>query len=313
MVQVYLTRAQINKMKKGLAFQVNATNMNKQPNIEVHLPKKGETVFNRNRRNGKGYRFSEYAPDMVDGDGFSYGDCDSMDDASDEEDLDDDDDIEGGRFSLKRFTRSVKKQANNGFNQVKKTAGNYIADEIENRTGMDVRNRNESLKKLKSLGKSTARTGIRAGVGTFSGAFGTELGGPVAGIVAAKLADKYISDPLIKKSSLSGDGFRRGFTKGIRKQIRRDINIDSLGRGFIDGGAIVVPVMPRKKLSHSLAGGGSEYIEPRDSNGNFINGNGISGYSRGDGISGYSRKDAQGRGISGYSRGGNIIGGGYML
>ena len=83
------------KYNKGMSFQVSSDNMTKPGNTMIQLEKKRMTVFNRNLRNGKGYRFTEGMYNNMSGGRLNdYGSCD---------DCDSDSDIEGGRFNLKKM------------------------------------------------------------------------------------------------------------------------------------------------------------------------------------------------------------------
>ena len=290
MVNVYLTSAQQKKMLKNQTFQVSAENIHKQPNTEIHLEKKKETIFNRNKRNGKGYRFSEY---NISGNGIrGYGFQDES-----EDDYDSPDEIEGGRFSLKRWqqkqVKTVKKGTNKLANKAYFKAGDRLANLGQSVTGLDVRDKKGSIKKVKAKGKQLANIALKAGINGLAGGVATALSeNPIVGIATAKLADKYISNPLNKKvnKAIDGAGLKKKLIKGsqeakdfmasirakrgtskkapVVKQVQKTLKLSEINGGTIK---------PGRKIKGSLPGQGSEYILPRT--GSEFRGYGITGYT----------------------------------
>jgi len=309
MINVYLTKPQMTKYNKGRAFQISAENMSKPGNTMIELEKKKMTVFNRNKRNGKGYRFQEGAYNTSSGSGLNdHGDCDSCDS---------DDDIEGGRFNLKRWarrkSRSVKKTANTVARktqparrviakQAKKHGRKLVeagAKEILSQAsdkaislgfegakyGMNyaVPGSSDALDPLLDKAEKAAQKKARGGIKKLNGREFNGKGSsrPVKGSQEAK-------DKMSRLRAMRGKGIKPvdNIMKTAKKATKRStISVEQLG------GALNKEPKKGKRVDHALAGVGSETILGRS-----VTASGIKGYSA-SGIRGYGIKRFDGSGF----------------
>ena len=167
-VNVNLTKFQLkNRALKNKNFQIKNDQMT--GDVKIELSKKLFQLFNRNKKNKKGFRFTDYQ--VFDGD--------------EDDDEDEDEEVEGGRINLKKLGRRLTKKAKKLKSQARKYANH------------------EGKAHLKNVGKKLAREttglaadGIRYGINYAAGPEAVTLADPFLNKLekrANKETDKQIN------------------------------------------------------------------------------------------------------------------------
>ena len=296
-ITINLTQAQLTKMRTGQTFQLSPSSFEASGRAEVAIKFHSKVDYNKfmkNMKANKGFRFNEamyqIMSSAIEGGKLANKIIKDVKKRTKNINLDDienyvNDDIEGGKFSFKKLKKTVKKTANKGIKTLKKQAnkqmskakkrvkrearkavyeiGDDLADEFQDQTGFDVRDKGQSIKQLKKYGKQVANKLVAETINNGAAVAATHVtGNPGAGVIASQIADRYVTKNINKAINKKIDG--AGFIKSIhgggvglfsepkartntviqpnhnrtgpkeKKKIKRDLNANIAGNMFVN-------------------------------------------------------------------------------